>query len=295
MKKILAMLVCMLMLTMIFPVSGTINGIKKDVDIAFNIFGGNNSLPYVPSNPAPRGDFPVDIYVNLSWDGGDPDLGDTVTYFVFLDYTFPLDLVAIVGPYPANQTRIQYDPDGLEYFVTYYWMVVANDDHGHSVEGPTWRFITKISPVPDLDCSGNLNWIDVEPGSTVTGNFTVSNIGEVDSLLDWEIISWPEWGTWSFDPSNGSDLTPADGPVTVQVSVVAPKQVAVGIREGLGKEYTGEVKVVNKENSSDYCTISAYMKVPKDKAFNSNFNLLNWLFEMHPRMFPMLRLLFDLN
>ncbi|GAH77329.1 unnamed protein product, partial [marine sediment metagenome] len=72
-----------------------------------------NSLPYTPSNPDPSGGLPVDIDVNLSWDGGDPDSGDTVTYDVYLGSYDPPPKVATVGPYPANQTRIQYDPGTL--------------------------------------------------------------------------------------------------------------------------------------------------------------------------------------
>jgi hypothetical protein len=96
-----------------------------------------NHPPYVPSNPYPDGP-PVDIDVILSWDGGDPDIGDTVTYYVSVD-TFP---PATVGPYPANQTRIEYDPDGLIYYKEYYWHVVAEDNYGLQTEGPVWSFIT---------------------------------------------------------------------------------------------------------------------------------------------------------
>jgi hypothetical protein len=34
--------------------------------------------------------------------------------------------------------------------------------------------------------------------------------------------------------------------------------------------------------------------MPKNKAFNFNFNLLSWLFERFPRMFPIMRQLFGL-
>jgi len=39
----------------------------------------------------------------------------------------------------------------------------------------------------NLDCDGSLNWIDVPAGSTVTGNFTVENIGDPGSRLEWII------------------------------------------------------------------------------------------------------------
>jgi len=78
-------------------------------------------------------------------------------------------------------------------------------------------------PQASLDCAGSLSWADITPGDTVTGEFTVENIGDPESLLDWEIESFPEWGTWSFDPESGLDLTPEDGAITVDIEVVAPE------------------------------------------------------------------------
>ena len=90
-------------------------------------------------------------------------------------------------------------------------------------ENTTHDFIlTPLDPIPDLDCDGDLCWYDVEPGATVTGSFTVENIGEEGSLLDWEIESYPDWGTWTFYPSYGIDLMPEDGVVTVTVEVIWP-------------------------------------------------------------------------
>jgi len=107
--------------------------------------------------------------------------------------------------------------------------------------------ILKNTAIPDLTCEGTLAWNDVTPNETVTGSFTVSNIGEADSNLDWEITEWPTWGEWSFTPSNGNNLKPEDGSTTVTVSVVVPNQ----------EDYlfTGEVKIENIENSTDYSII----------------------------------------
>jgi hypothetical protein len=105
---------------------------------------------------------------------------------------------------------------------------------------------------PDLDCDGVLNWENIQPESTVTGEFTVENIGDPDSMLDWEVSEWPEWGTWTFDPASGDDLTPAAGTVTVNVEVVAPA-------EDEGTEFTGEVKIINSNNPSDFCIIDCTM------------------------------------
>jgi len=98
-----------------------------------------NHPPYVPSNPYPDGP-PVDIDVILSWDGGDPDIGDTVTYYVYFDW--PNNPPEIIGPYPANQTRIQFEPGKLIYYKVYFWKVIALDNHGLQTEGPVWSFTT---------------------------------------------------------------------------------------------------------------------------------------------------------
>jgi hypothetical protein len=107
----------------------------------------DNHPPYVPSNPYPDGP-PVDIDVILSWDGGDPDPEDTVTYDIYFGSYNPPPYEATIGPYPANQTRIEYDPGELIYYKKYYWHVVVIDNYGLQTEGPIWSFTTKEDDTP---------------------------------------------------------------------------------------------------------------------------------------------------
>jgi len=130
----------------------------------------------------------------------------------------------------------------------------------------------------DLSCSGTLHWPDIKRGSTVSGIFTVSNTGDSGSELDWEIVSYPEWGSWIFTPEDGEDLEPADGPVTVSVSVVAPTKRR--------SEFLGEVKVVNKDDSSDYCTIQVSLVTSKNKQYIHPI-LIEFL-ENHPLIYNIL-------
>jgi len=60
------------------------------------------------------------------------------------------------------------------------------------------------NPVPDLDCDGEILIVDVKPNSFITGSCEVINVGEPDSLLDWEIENYPDWGTWTFNPESGT-------------------------------------------------------------------------------------------
>lgn len=115
-------------------------------------------------------------------------------------------------------------------------------------------------PVPDLDCDGSLSWTNVPAGSTVTGNFQVGNVGEVGSLLNWEIESYPtDWGTWTFTPDSGTGL-PDGSWVTVDVSVVAPPDKDT--------EFTGTVKIINSDDPTDFCEISVYLKTPMSQSLN---------------------------
>jgi len=117
-------------------------------------------------------------------------------------------------------------------------------------------------PVPDLDCYGDLLWVDVETGSTVSGSFNVENIGDATSMLDWEIESYPtDWGTWTFSDMSGTDLTPEDGPFEVVVDVVAPDDQET--------EFEGEIKIVNSEDSDDFCIIEVSLTTPVIKQQNN--------------------------
>jgi parallel beta-helix repeat protein len=213
------------------------------------VFTFGNYPPYEPSDPDPEnGETDVDVDANLSWVCSDPDEGDTITYDIYFGTTSPPSKVV------SNQTGTSYGPGTMDHGTTYYWRIVAWDNHGVGTEGPIWEFTTEEAAEPDLNCDGSLSWTNVQPGETVTGSFTVENIGEPNSELDWEIIEWPNWGNWNFTPMSGDDLTPEDGSVTVQVTVEAPNEQ--------NQEFTGELKVVNSNNPGDYEIIPAYLKTP---------------------------------
>ena len=106
---------------------------------------GANQSPYKPSNPLPSdGASGVDINADLSWTGGDPDAGDTVTYDVYFDNTGATTLVS------NDQSATTYDPGTLSHNTTYYWKVVATDNHGASSKGSVWNFTTGEALPPSL-------------------------------------------------------------------------------------------------------------------------------------------------
>ena len=99
-----------------------------------------NHPPYQPSNPNPaNGSTSVNINVDLSWTGGDPD-GDPVTYDVYFGTnSTPPEVV-------SNQTATTYDPGIMDYNTTYYWQIIAWDNHSAFNESPLWEFTTESAP-----------------------------------------------------------------------------------------------------------------------------------------------------
>jgi hypothetical protein len=138
--------------------------------------------------------------------------------------------------------------------------------------------------IPNLTCNGTLNWPRVNGGATVTGSFTLKNVGDPGSLLDWEVSSWPAWGTgWTFTPASGTGL-PVGVLVTVNVSVVAPAKKKT--------TFTGTIEVRNKNDYTDNCTIAVSLTTPRTKTIDPVFfNLLQRFFSQ----FPALRWILNTN
>ena len=119
---------------------------------------------------------------------------------------------------------------------------------------PKLTIETLTSPDPDLNCDGDINWTDVQPGSTVEGSIEVSNIGVNDSELNWQVIEWPDWSEWTFNPQSGTGLKPEDGPTIIELEVIAP--------DDPNTEFKGNIKIINSDDPNDYCTITVYLKTP---------------------------------
>jgi hypothetical protein len=186
---------------------------------------------------SPNGSTHHDDFITL-WDATNDFPPDTGWHY-FTDPSFTIDL----SEYGPGTVRIAFHADGspsVDCALWYIWLVDTVS-------------IT-VAAVPDLDCEGELSWEDVTPGDTVEGSFTVENIGDPESELDWEIAEYPEWGNWTFDPISGVDLTPEAGPVTVDVEVVAPDEE--------NAEFEGEITIVNLEDPDDTCTIPVSLKTP---------------------------------
>ncbi|MCK5029967.1 MAG: isopeptide-forming domain-containing fimbrial protein [Thermoplasmatales archaeon] len=172
---------------------------------------------------------------NLVWTFLDPLEQDEKIYIEF-------DAKAISSGENINHVKVDAYPAG-----------------GSSVSDTDTATINVVeTPRPDLECEGSLMWSSkVKPGSTLTDVIYVKNVGNPISELDWIICEKPSWGTWTFNPSEGENLKPDDGKIAIQVTVVAPNEE--------NKKYTGQVKICNKEDSTDYRIIQVSLTTPVNR------------------------------
>ena len=104
-------------------------------------YESGNNPPNIPSNPNPANhDTEIDINADLSWTGGDPDSGDTVTYDVYFGSSNDPPIVSV------GQSDTIYDPGTMNGNSMYYWKIVSKDNHDVTTWGPVWDFVTGIPP-----------------------------------------------------------------------------------------------------------------------------------------------------
>lgn len=133
---------------------GAQNGISRDLDFGMDGisryyydkgFGfsvrcikgeSTNQPPSLPANPQPsNGASNLSTITTIGWTCTDPE-NDPLTYDVYFGTANP-PAVMVTG-----QAGTTYDPGILLYNTTYYWKIVAHDDHGNATIGDIWNFTT---------------------------------------------------------------------------------------------------------------------------------------------------------
>jgi len=169
-----------------------------------------NNPPYTPSNPSPSNHATgVSIYADLSWSGGDPDAGDTVTYDVYFGVSSSPPLVS------SGQSATTYDPGTLTYGTKYYWKIVAKDNHGASTIGPLWDFTTQ-SP-QDFSISASPTSLIIQQGSSGSSTITIMSINGFNQLVQLSVSGAPSGVTATLSPSQVTP--PAGGTATSTLTV----------------------------------------------------------------------------
>jgi hypothetical protein len=155
-----------------------------------------NQPPYQPSNPRPEdGAINVDVNTNLRWDGGDPD-GDPVTYDIYFSNIYPPQKVA------TNYTSTIYDPGVIDFKTTYYWKIVARDNHSATNTSSIWSFTTsdKVNRPPIRPVIDSILGILV-PNRPYEYNFT-----SIDPDND-DVFFYVDWGDGTFEDWFGPCLS----------------------------------------------------------------------------------------
>jgi parallel beta-helix repeat protein len=161
----------------------------------------------------------------------------------------------------------------------YYISISLNIDRYPYAEPNGW---VKEHVGSNLDCMGVLLWESVNPNTEHTGRIWLFNNGESGSLLDWEVEGLPEWGGCTVTPDSGENLSPEDGLIPLTVSITAPDEQE--------QSFSGEIKIVNKENSSDFHIFTVSLTTAKAKTKTIYSFILQFL-EEHPLLFQLLQLL----
>jgi hypothetical protein len=146
-------------------------------------------------------------------------------------------------------------------------------------EGPVGIISGQINYIPeaDLECDGSIKWVRIAPGTQIIDEFSLSNSGEDGSVLNWEIESYPSWGSWGFSEESGY-LKDGEWD-SVQVFITAPNETKT--------EYTGSIRIVNVNNPSDVCEIEVSVETPRNRLL---FRLIiEIILERFPDVFPILR------
>jgi alpha-tubulin suppressor-like RCC1 family protein len=163
--------------------------------IAYNVCSSNvNNNPYISSNPSPAGGTTnQNVNLSLSWTGGDPD-GDVVTYDVYLAANNPTPSTKIC----TNISTAGCNPGALTAGITYYWQVVAKDEHGLTSTSPVWNFTTSASGI--WGQTGPMNIARTNHTASLLNNGKVLVTGGYNSSVGYlasaELYD-PATGTWS--------------------------------------------------------------------------------------------------
>lgn len=135
----------------------------------FSVDSTSNQQPNIPSDPTPS-DEQINVSLNqtLSWEGGDPDENNEVTYTIYLGTSS-----SSLSLEQENRSTNQYQPDTFAEEKTYYWQITSWDEHGRSNTGPIWQFSTGISNKrPTADAGDSYTGV---VGETISFDGTSSN------------------------------------------------------------------------------------------------------------------------
>ncbi len=189
---------------------------------------------------------------------------------VRIDFT---DWILLVGRISNNKYSWEYEWNTTKVTEGTHTVYAKSFDGKYYSAEDSVQIIVNNIPDADLVCTANIDWNDTIPDSQIQGELSIKNGGDTGSLLDWKIVAWPEWGTWTFDPIQGQDVTPTDGYRHVQINMTAPSEKHT--------RFFGDITIVNTNNPGDYEIIEVTLATPKYNVFqNPIIHILRHLFPL---------------
>jgi len=199
----------------------------------------SNNPPHEPSNPQPEDGAGTVNYSNFeftwSWAGdgqADPD-GDQVTYDVYWseDKSTLNNLSGLATACPNVPSTIAACPVALDPDKTYYWRVVAKDEHDLSTKGYFWQFKTQ-----SFNAVFRVNYSRGVAPFPVT--FTDASVGDIR--------------TWAWDfgvqnPNGTGNETSAEQNPTFTFNEPGIYTVILTIEDGDGEEKSIEMPITVNE------------------------------------------------
>ena len=197
--------------------------------------------PLPPANPDPPSEASGQpVHVTLTWQGGDPDRGDTVAYDLFFGQGVSPPLRA------SGLTSPSFAAMNLKPGAAYSWKIKAKDRQGLVAEGPVWTFSTSdesnTAPSALLSATPSLG------SATTVFRFDASASKDKEDPESALRFRWDFDGDGKPDTEWAADRTadrsfPALGPHTVWVFVQDS--------EGASAKASARVDVVNSPPQAD--------------------------------------------
>jgi hypothetical protein len=182
-----------------------------------------------------------------------------VTYDVYFSTANPPPKVS------SNQTGTTYNPGTLIYGTSYYWRIVAWDNHGAHSPGPLWKFTTHFNTPPSAPVINGPS--SGKHGKSYDYTFVATD-SEGDNI-SYEI----NWGDGTVDNWYG--------PVESNVIIIRSyswKTKGTYTIQARAKDLHGAIG----EWGSLSVTMPLFYEPP-------HFRFFGWLFERFPRAFLILR------
>ena len=176
--------------------------------------GPPNNSPVAVSVPGiPNGAVNVSTSPNLTWPAAaDPNSGDTVVYFVYFG-------TVASPPLAYSGLATNWSPGHLKCYATYYWQVVARDNHNAQAASPVWSFTTSNEP-PVVNFAAT----PASGAAPLVVQFRDSSTYDCGAMVSWQ---------WDFD-NNGTIDSTSQNPAFTYPSTPGDYSVKLTVRDEHG-------------------------------------------------------------